>query len=89
MEYIKNGCLNKNTIKARFFMKHYNSIFTLHLEVTPLIWNLKTQNNGQILSEGGSGILSHNIGGVIGVEERPYLYRAIYEGPLIKNNKLW
>ena len=87
MEYIKNGCLNKNTIKARFFMKHYNSIFTLHLEVTPLIWNLKTQNNEQILSEGGSGILSNNFGGELG--SKPYLYRVICEGPLIKNNKLW
>ena len=60
MEYIKNGCLNKNTIKAIFFMKHYNSIFTLHLEVTPLIWNLQTQNNSLILSEDVSGIFSYN-----------------------------
>ena len=53
----------------------------VHLEVNPLIWNLKTQNNGQILREGGSGILSYNFRGELG-SKRGHICTAQYmKGP--------
>ena len=55
----------------------------MNLEVTPP--NLEPEDSKQRVNPewGGSGILSRNRGGRGGGQERPNLYRAIYEWPLI------